>query len=249
MSPDLRYTLEELAQVASVPERQIRELVRLDVLPAPSSRGRGATYGAEHLDRLRAWKVLREKLPPRTTNSQIRILLDKLTDGGILRAIAEGSVPFELLDDGKEDVTVAETVGIPSYVARMSRETRSLDTMSQGSGINERALEYLSSMRRAFKRVTLPSVDSAPRVELGVGDPGQSGAGLSLERLFEALRRYVAEHAAQVRVRPPKAETWHVVTAGHDLEISARGPLMPDEIQLLETVGQLLQQAIYRKEK
>ena len=247
MTSDLRYTLEELAQVASVPERQIRELVRLDVLPAPSSRGRGATYGAEHLDRLRAWKVLREKLPPRTTNGQIRILLDKLTDGGILRAIAEGSVPFELLDDGKEDVTVAETAGIPFFIR--SRETRPPDTMSQGSGINERALEYLSSMRRAFKRVTLESVNSAPRVELGVGDPSQSGAGVSLERLFDALRRYVAEHAAQVRVRPPKAETWHVVTAGNDLEISARGPLMPDEIQLLETVGQLLQQAIYRKEK
>jgi len=248
MTPDLRYTLEELAQVASVPERQIRELVRLDVLPAPSSRGRGATYGAEHLDRLRAWKVLREKLPPRTTNGQIRILLDKLTDGGILRAIAEGSVPFELLDDGKEDVTVAETADSP-FIARMSRETRTFDAVSQGSGINERALEYLSSMRRAFKRVTLDSVNSAPRVELGVGDPGQSAAGPSLQRLFEALRRYVAEHAAQVRVRPPKAETWHVVTAGNDLEISARGPLMPDEIQLLETVGQLLQQAIYRKEK
>jgi len=246
MTSDLRYTLEELAQVASVPGRQIRELVRLGILPGPSSGGRGATYGSETLDRLRAWKVLREKLPPKTTNSQIRILLDKLTDGGILRAIAEGSVPFELLDDGKEDVTVAETAGIPAY---LSRETRSFDTMSQGSGINERALEYLSSMRRAFKRVTLESVDSAPRVELGVGDPSQSGAGVSLERLFDALRRYVTEHAAQVRVRPPKAETWHVVTAGNDLEISARGPLMPDEIQLLETVGQLLQQAIYRKEK
>ena len=39
------------------------------------------------------------------------------------------------------------------------------------------------------------------------------------------------------------------VTVSGDLEISARGPLMPDEIELLETIGQLLQQAIYRKER
>ena len=106
MNTDLRHSLEELAQVASVPERQIRELVRLGILPGPSSRGRGATYGTEHLDRLRAWKVLREKLPPKTTNEQIKILLEKLSDGGILRAIADGRMPFELQDDDKEEVDV-----------------------------------------------------------------------------------------------------------------------------------------------
>ena len=243
MNTDLRHTLEELAQVASVPERQIRELVRLGIIPAPSSRGRGATYGAEHLDRLRAWKVLREKLPPKTTNEQIRKLLDTLSEGGILRAIAEGRIPFELHDDDKEEVTVTG-MGIP---ARLSRDVPTASKrMTFDEGVNESALQYLKSVPRTG-RVTMPKADGAPRVEVGVGD--QSGAGLSLKRMYDALRRYVTEHSAEVRVKPQKTEMWHRVNAGNDVEISARGPLAPDEIQLLETVGQLLQQAIYRKEK
>src|SRR5688572_4869297 len=167
MNTDLRYTLEELAQVASVPERQIRELVRLGILPGPSSRGRGATYGTEHLDRLRAWKVLREKLPPKTTNEQIKILLEKLSDGGILRAIADGRMPFELLDDGSEDVTVTGSASTLPLVARFSREATT-QGVSEGAGINERALDYLSSIPRTG-RVTVPKASGTPRVEVGVG--------------------------------------------------------------------------------
>ena len=243
MNTDPRHTLEELAQVASVPERQIRELVRLGILPAPSSRGRGATYGAEHLDRLRAWKALREKMPPKTTNEQIRKLLDTLSEGGILRAIAEGRIPFELHDDDKEDVTVTG-MGIP--MMRASRVVPGASKNVSQDSVNESALEYLSTVPRTG-RVTVPKSAGTPRVEVGVGD--QSGAGLSLKRMYDALRRYVTEHSAEVRVKPPKTEMWHRVNTGNDIEISARGPLAPDEIQLLETVGQLLQQAIYRKEK
>ena len=94
----------------------------------------------------------------------------------------------------------------------------------------------------------MPSVSSAPRLEVTL-EAGQSEAVVPLERLQSALADYVATHAAEVRVKPPESETWHRVTVSRDLEISARGPLMPDEIQLLETIGQLLQQAIYRKEK
>ena len=251
MTTDLRYSLDELARLAGIRERQIRELVRLDILPPPSSGGRGATYGQEHLDRLRAWKVLREKLPPRTTNRQLRVLLDRLHDQRLLRSIAEGKTPFELIDDRKEDVTIEGFTGTP-LTARLSREAPAVRDMgvSQGEGTNQAALAYLSSMPRgAAARITLPSVTRAPRLEVDLGPSDSSGAGLSLSRLQSALEDYVAAHAAEVRVKPPRTETWQRVTVGRDLEISARGPLMPDEIQLLETIGQLLQQAIYRKER
>ena len=107
MTDDLRFPLEELAKLADVSERQIRELVRLRLLPAPSSGGRGATYGAEHLDRLRAWKALKRKAPASTTNDQLGLLLDKLGDSGLLRTIADGKIPFDLVDDQKTDVAIA----------------------------------------------------------------------------------------------------------------------------------------------
>jgi DNA-binding transcriptional MerR regulator len=241
MSNETTFSLETLAEAAGVPQRQIRELIRLGVIPAPSSQGRGATYGPEHLDRLRAWKVLREQAPAKISNEQLRKAIDQLGDMGALRSVADGKTPIALVDDGKEEVTL-EGSGV------MARQQIRESPASQGPGKNESALAYLHQLRNAARRVTMPLVGGAARIELGVGGE-QTGAGLPLDRLQEALARYVADHAKEVRVKPPKTETWQRVAIGRDLEISARGPLMPDEIQLLETIGQLLQQAIYRKEK
>ena len=251
MTTDTRYPLDHLARLSGVPERQIRELVRLRLLPAPSSQGRGATYGTEHLDRLRAWKALRSKVPIGTTNDQIRILLNKLSDKGLLRVIADGKIPFDLIDDQKQDVTIGTTGSAPSFLARMFRPQEPPSTSEsrvlEGEPANQEALAYLAQLRGA-PRIVMPSVSSAPRLEVTL-EADQSEAVLPLERLHSALEDYVATHAAEVRVKPSESDTWHRVTVSRDVEISARGPLVPDEIQLLETIGQLLQQAIYRKEK
>ena len=193
----------------------------------------------------------RLRVPTGTTNDQIRILLNKLSDKGLLRVIAEGKIPFDLIDDQKQEVTVGATGAAPSFLARMFRQQEASSIpdslVAEGEQTNQEALAYLSQLR-GVPRLVMPSVSSAPRLELDI-TAQQSEATLPLERLRSALQDYVAAHAAEVRVKPPETETWHRVTVSRDLEISARGPLMPDEIQLLETIGQLLQQAIYRKEK
>src|SRR5688572_27915740 len=117
MAPDRRFSLSQLQSASRVPARQIRELVRLGILPAPSSRGRGATYGPEPLDRLRARKRLRREAPARTTNDQLRTLLDRLQDSGLLRAVGEGTIPFALIDDQKDEATI----GSEQFVAKLSR--------------------------------------------------------------------------------------------------------------------------------
>jgi DNA-binding transcriptional MerR regulator len=240
---DRRYSLEDLEAAADVPARQIRELVRLRILPAPSSRGRGATYGTEHLHRLRAWKRLRDDLPRTTTSDQIRRLLNTLSDQGLLRQIADGTIPFSLVDDQTDEVTVVEAP--TPYALRESA------ALSDAPGINDAALQYLRSIRatrQAPTTLTARAPFAKPHLQVNLGAAERSGAQLSLERLFTALDAYASSHAADVRVNQPKSETWHRVTVEGDLEIAARGPLSPDEIQLLETVGQLLQRAIYRKE-
>ena len=243
---DLRYSLEELESAAEVPARQIRELIRLGILPAPSSKGRGASYGTEHLDRLRAWRRLRDDLPRSTSSDQIRRLLNTLSEQGLLRQIADGTIPFKLVDDQKDEVTVAEA---PTFMARLFQQDA--PEVSQAPRINESALEYLRSIRSnrpAPASLTLPARSAKPQLEVNLGAAERSGAQLSLERLFTALHDFTTTKSANVRVNQPKSETWQRVTVGRDLEVAARGPLATDEIQLLETVGQLLQQAIYRKE-
>lgn len=242
---DRRYALEDLEAATDVPARQIRELIRLRILPAPSSRGRGATYGAEHLYRLRAWKRLRDDLPRTTTSDQIRRLLNTLSDQGLLRQIADGTIPFTLVDDQRDDVTVVESPEAYNTLREPSAR------LSHAPGINDAALEYLRSIkanRPAPATLTARVPFATPQLQVNLGAAERSGAQLSLERLFTALDAYASSHSANVRVNRPKSETWQRVTVGGDLEIAARGPLSPDEIQLLETVGQLLQQAIYRKE-
>ena len=242
---DRRYSLEDLEAAADVPGRQVRELIRLGILPAPSSKGRGATYGTEHLYRLRAWKRLRDDLPRTTTSDQIRRLLNTLSDQGLLRQIADGTVPFTLVDDQSDEVRVEEAHA--SYDTIREPSAR----LSNAPGINDAALSYLQSLkatRQAPATLTMRAPFAKPQLEVHLGAAERSGAQLSLERLFTALDAYVSSHSADVRVNQPKSETWQRVTVGGDLEIAARGPLSPDEIQLLETVGQLLQQTIYRKE-
>ena len=243
---DRRYALEDLEAAADVPARQIRELIRLRILPAPSSRGRGATYGTEHLYRLRAWKRLRDDLPRTTTSDRIRRLLNTLSDQGLLRQIADGTIPFTLVDDQSDEVTVVEAPPAPFNTLREPSRR-----LSDAPGINDAALDYLRSIkanRPAPATLTARVPFAKPQLQVNLGAAERSGAQLSLERLFTALDAYASSHSANVRVNQPKSETWQRVTIGGDLEIAARGALSPDEIQLLETVGQLLQQAIYRKE-
>ena len=79
---------------------------------------------------------------------------------------------------------------------------------------------------------------------------GGALVGLALlTLLLGGGNRTVAAHAAGVRASPSRSEVWHRVVVGRDLEITARGPLSADEVHLLETIGQLLQQAVYRRSR
>ena len=57
-------TLEELAERVGVPTRTIRFYITEGLLPGPGSRGKAATYGEEHLVRLRLIRRLAERHVP-----------------------------------------------------------------------------------------------------------------------------------------------------------------------------------------
>jgi DNA-binding transcriptional MerR regulator len=238
MESGTRLSLVELEASTGVSARQIRELIRRGLLPRPSSGGRGATYGVEHRDRLRVWKLLREKSPPGTTNDQLQVILERLSPA-ILHGIAEGTIPFALVDDGRREVTIAEP-----FVAKDSGR-------ADAPKSNERALAYLAALRGTSQappaRVAVATTRARePRVELDLFAAERSNAAVPLERLRRALAEFAARSGGTARLRPQRSEVWHRVGGGRDLEISARGPLTPDELDLLEQAGALLQQVLYR---
>lgn len=251
-SREERLSLELLADRTEVSPRQIRELIRLGVVPAPSSGGRGATYGAGHVERLKAWKRLREESPAGTTNEQLRNLLDQLQDSGLLAGIADGQLPITVVDDGQEDVTIAGVAheGAATLASPTRSTGRRRTSPSLSDARNEGALDYLRTLgggTRHPARVAMQPSDMRTTLQVDLGAGQRSGAGLVLARLRSALEDYVTAHAAGVRVSTSRSETWQRVAVGRDVEIVARGPLDPEEVELLETVAQLLQRAIYKR--
>lgn len=70
-----RLSIEELAAAAYVPVRTVRYYIAEGLLPGPGARGKGATYSAEHLDRLR---LIRRLAARRVPLGEIRDLLARL---------------------------------------------------------------------------------------------------------------------------------------------------------------------------
>jgi DNA-binding transcriptional MerR regulator len=74
--------LRELAERAGVTPRTVRYYIAQGLLPPPSSRGPGATYGGEHLDRLRLIRRLQdEHLPLAEIRKQLEGLEDEEVSG------------------------------------------------------------------------------------------------------------------------------------------------------------------------
>jgi DNA-binding transcriptional MerR regulator len=56
-----QWTLLELAEQAGIPARTVRFYIARGLLPGPAGGGRGALYGAGHLERLQRIRRLQEK--------------------------------------------------------------------------------------------------------------------------------------------------------------------------------------------
>src|SRR5262245_35171305 len=72
------FSLAELAEASGIEARTIRSYIEKGLLSGPQTRGRGATYTTDHLNRLKAIQTLR-RLRPGDTLADTRILLQKLT--------------------------------------------------------------------------------------------------------------------------------------------------------------------------
>ena len=68
-------TIEDLAEAADVPVRTVRYYISEGLLPGPGARGKGASYGEEHLLRLRLIRrLVEQRLPLATIRDQMAAL-------------------------------------------------------------------------------------------------------------------------------------------------------------------------------
>src|SRR6266849_4866264 len=109
---DHTLSLTELAETSGIEARTVRSYIERGLLPGAQNRGRGATYTADHLNRLRLIQALR-RARPNITLSEIRIRLQQLTPQQI-SGIAAGSITATVLMDvtGENDAPeAAQAVG------------------------------------------------------------------------------------------------------------------------------------------
>ncbi len=256
------YSLEQLATLSGVAERQIRALIGEGIVPRPSSQGRGASYGSAHLERLKAWRVLSKEMPRGTTLQQVRELVDQLAASpGLLRAIGEGTIPFRLIDDGKREVRIAgferpESMASYAHSGAAPADAAAADsaTSEGASGQNEQALAYLRSVsRKRAEPLTLFHASDAEgsgrgRTAVGASLAGTRGVDAEpLRQLVLALRQWTAGLPPLAKRAEVPSEIWHTIPVGRDLRIDVRGPLREDELAMLGEIGRMLEQAIRRR--
>src|SRR5689334_7879201 len=97
---EVALSLNELAEVSKIEPRTIRSYIEKGLLPNAETKGRGATYTAEHLDRLKVIQFLRRARPGDTLND-IRLHLQKLSPHQIT-ALAAGSISAGIFDSKNE---------------------------------------------------------------------------------------------------------------------------------------------------
>ncbi len=166
MTDDASLDLSELSTRADVSPRTVRYYIQQGLLPEPESRGPGAHYGPEHLDRLNLIRQLqREHLPL----AEIRRRIDALSPAEIRRLATQA--PKKAPSSAAAYIRQVLSDASPKLLARASAEASPAASRSQ------------------WERITL-----APDVELHIRRPLAREQNRKVERLLEAARAIYKEN-------------------------------------------------------
>lgn len=124
--PDIDYSLSDLARESGQSQRTIRFYIARGLLPGPLGAGRGARYGADHLDRLR--RIAAMKSAGRTL-AEIALELDDgeaptLPEATALSAVTLSSDVQALV---RADLPPWRTKQVRRILAETARQLRALE--------------------------------------------------------------------------------------------------------------------------
>lgn len=208
-------SLPDLAELTGLSPRTIRSLISQDLLRGPTTRGRYATYGAYHVERLRAIRYLREAeglTVPETASHLERLAAEEVRD---LAARWERGV--------------REASGVP--VAPASRSA--LDYL--------RSIGAAAGPAEAVGGKPRPTVLPRPREALTRPPTAHREALRPVERLVQALGAAVGEARVPSKVR---GEGWFRIPITPNVELHLRGYEDPAQLAAFERVAELLRQVL-----
>lgn len=182
-------TVEELAERGQVSVRTVRFYIAEGLLPGPGSRGKAATYGAEHLVRLRLIRRLAERGVPLI---KMRDLLDRLALEDARALLAEEDERFAARQQAEQAASPKEYIASLLSQAQAARHPTLAEPRTPYAPVAPPAKSLFSQppspgpgRRRseAWQRWEL-----APGVELHVRADVLDSARDVIERLLRAAR-------------------------------------------------------------
>jgi DNA-binding transcriptional MerR regulator len=187
------YTLGELAERGSTPERTIRFYATEGLLPPPRTRGRYATYTDDHLNRLRLIAKLKRAYLPLAA---IRDQLAGLTEEQVATLAADSPASEGGAGEQPVRVQVVPPTGDPAaYVSQILEVTGQAAAGSRSEDMPPRRALLVSS---AFTPQHDTGTDEwrripiAEGVELHVRLPLDAGMAAKLDRLTGEARRLLS---------------------------------------------------------
>ena len=217
-----KYTLKELESRTGFGSRTIRNYIDKGLLPGAYSRGRYASYGQEHLDRLLFLRKLknRGKLPL----DEVRRLLLQLSPERI-KAIAHGKENIaSIASKPSWDVHLDECQSDDFYPAEETRSSYiSTDSEVQPAPQHDSSPPPRDSALDYIRRLRSPG---SPAV------PGRSDS--RLRQAARKLQQITPGHHPPTR--RAKGEWWAAIEVTPDIELRARG-LDGDDLAALESIA------------
>ena len=194
-SPDPRYSLTELADLAGVTPRTVRYYMAQGLLPSPGASGPGAKYDDTHLERLRLVRRLqREHLPL----AEIRQRLAGLDDTAIA-TLAEAPAPAPDPQDSALDY-IRRVLGPPQVqpsrplaMKRLPIRAYSLAAEPVTDVPIPNTLSVEPAPGRNFERSQWERIPLAPDIELHVRRPLPRPLAKQVDRLVSIARDLLEE--------------------------------------------------------
>lgn len=176
-------TIEELAGLAGVSVRTIRFYITEGLLPGPGARGKQASYGEEHILRLRLIRRLADERVPLAEQKE---RLAGLTTTEVRDLLAEAEERQE------ERVEARDAPSPKEYIATLLRQAKSArprpsippSAPPPSAPPPPATLEHAIPDRQTYDRWEL-----APGVELHVSDAARSREADLIDRVLRAARR------------------------------------------------------------
>lgn len=183
MPTDPSLDLAELANRAGVSPRTIRYYIQEGLLPSPETKGPGAHYGQEHLDRLQIIKRLQQQYLPLV---EIRRLLKEAGDD-LSALLAESRVSALRRTSAAEYIREARDSG-----GKRTRPEHPLGDLANHLVAREPTAEWKLKHR---KRSQWERIDLGPDVELHIRRPLSREQNRQIDRLLQAVKQIFQEDA------------------------------------------------------